>query len=94
MYSGCCRVNVNVKAGPGFEDVLPRDASGNTGGDSAAITLNDGASIADLFAALGLPEDRSCMSALNDEIVTKAQRATTILSDGDIVDVLPPLTGG
>lgn len=83
-------MKVNVKAGPGFEDVLPKGVSG----DSAEITLDQGASIADLFEALGLTEDRSCMSALNDEIVTKAQRAATSLSDGDTVDVLPPLTGG
>ncbi len=83
-------MNVTLKAGPGFEDILPANASG----DSAELLLEDGASLSELFDTIGLPEDRRCLSAVNDTIVPKAKRAATMLSDGDIVDVLPPLTGG
>jgi len=83
-------VKVTVNAGPGFEDVLPAGASN----DSAIVDLADGATVTELFTGLGLDDERRCMSAVNDTIVTRAQRAEVVLKDGDSVDILPPLTGG
>jgi len=83
-------VKVTVNAGPGFEDVLPAGATN----DSTTVELASGATLAELFADLGLDDERRCMSAVNDTIVTRAQRDELVLEDGDSVDILPPLTGG
>jgi len=83
-------MKVTLNAGPGFEELLPAGAKE----DSASVELKAGASVADLFSAIGLDEERRCMSAVNETIVTRAQRPEVVLQDGDTVDILPPLTGG
>ena len=55
--------------------------------------LDDGASIADLIALLDLSGRRLAVE-LNLEIVPRSQHATTILSDGDRVEVVHAIGGG
>ena len=55
--------------------------------------LDDGASIADLIARLELSGRRLAVE-LNLEIVPRSQHATTILSDGDRVEVVHAIGGG
>ena len=49
-----------------------------------------GATIGDLLATHGLPEGRRLTIGLNDRL---AQRDAT-LSEGDVVDILVPMSGG
>ncbi|MBU1329112.1 MAG: sulfur carrier protein ThiS [Gammaproteobacteria bacterium] len=55
--------------------------------------LDDGASIAGLIARLDLSGRRLAVE-LNLEIVPRSQHATTILSDGDRVEVVHAIGGG
>jgi len=64
------------------------------------ITVNDeprhlpaGASVADLVAALGLGPRRVAVE-LNREIVTRATYTSTVLHDGDTVEIIHFVGGG
>ncbi|MGE0718718.1 MAG: sulfur carrier protein ThiS [Alphaproteobacteria bacterium] len=54
-----------------------------------------GGSVADLVAALGMPADRPGVAiARNGEVVRRAQWPTTLLADGDAVEVVTARGGG
>ena len=69
---------------------------------SATATLNgtsrklaDGTTVADLIEFLGHdPRGRGVAAAINGEVVPRASWASTVVSDGDRVEVLTAIGGG
>jgi molybdopterin synthase catalytic subunit len=59
------------------------------GADSVTVSLPDGATAADLVAAMDLPS-RSCIVAVNREYAAPEH----VLSDADEVALIPPVSGG
>ncbi|MBP9955962.1 sulfur carrier protein ThiS [Geopseudomonas guangdongensis] len=58
-----------------------------------ALDLPDGLSVADLLARLDLAGKRVAVE-LNLDIVPRSQHATTLLGDGDRVEVVHAIGGG
>ena len=58
------------------------------------LALPDVASPSQALEALGIEQDRGLLIIVNEAIVPKAQRDTHELSDGDVMQILPPLKGG
>jgi sulfur carrier protein len=56
-------------------------------------SVDDGATLADLVAALG-QEPKALATAVNGEFVPRTARATTPLREGDAVFTFQPITGG
>lgn len=54
------------------------------------VELSDGASVADAIARLGIPAAHAKMFVSGDEHL----EATSVLRDGQEVNVFPPLAGG
>ena len=55
--------------------------------------MPDGATLADLVAALGQPP-QALATAVNGDFVPRAARASVQLRDGDAVFTFQPITGG
>ena len=83
-------MKINFKTGGMLTDVLPAGADD----DQAEIDMPEGATIIDVMARLGLPEDDFYLVILNDVVCPKTTRSTTTLSDGDELGIFPPLKGG
>lgn len=58
--------------------------------ESAQVELQAQTSIAALLVSLGVPENGWWMAAVNDQVVDES----TILHDGDHVEVFEPVGGG
>ena len=58
------------------------------------VSLAEGASLADLLAALPLPADTAYMVLLNDEKVQADDFASISVTAADAVVLLPPIKGG
>ena len=54
------------------------------------MQANEGTTIRSLLLALGVPDNHWWMAAVNDQVVDD----TTILKDGDQVEVFEPVGGG
>jgi molybdopterin synthase catalytic subunit len=74
-------MDLNVRLFAGLRD--------RAGSDHVTVTLPDGATAADLVAAMDLPS-RSCIVAVNREYVAPGQ----VLSEADEVALIPPVSGG
>jgi len=83
-------MKINFKTSSMLADVLPA----GTDDDQAEIDMPEGATIIDVMARLGLPEDDFYLVILNDMVCPKTARSTTVLSDGDELGIFPPLKGG
>ncbi len=57
---------------------------------SAELPAEDGATIADILARLGVPDGEVWMCALNDNVVYPS----TALHAGDVLEVFEPVGGG
>ena len=62
--------------------------------DEAFIDFDEGVTPIDVMTQLGLPLDDFYLVILNDAVVPKAKRATTVLVEGDTLGIFPPLKGG
>lgn len=62
--------------------------------DSAELDVAEGATVADVLRALGMPLEDRYMIALNGEVVTEGERAERALRDDDRLAIMPPLRGG
>lgn len=76
-------ISVRGRMPPGFDD----------GGDGV-VEAADGATVADVLSALGLPADEDYVALVNDEPVPPATRARRVLAGGDALTVFPPIKGG
>lgn len=59
----------------------------------AQVEVRDGATPLDVMAQLGFPAG-SYLVSVNGSVVPTAQRAATILQEGDDLALMPPLKGG
>jgi sulfur carrier protein len=57
------------------------------------ITVPEGLTLAGLLAQLGIRHDHTAV-ALNREIARRDRHATTVLRDGDRVEIVHPMAGG
>ena len=69
---------------------LRRYLPGLTAGQAQRLTLPDGATVADLLAALGVPDSESQHAFVNDFGV----ELNRVLHEGDRVGVFPQVGGG
>ena len=58
--------------------------------ETADLQVSDGTTITALLAHLAVPDDKVWMSAINDTVV----EGSTVLQDGDILEVFEPVGGG
>jgi thiamine biosynthesis protein ThiS len=61
-------------------------------GEKRTLTLRD-KNVDAVVVALGLPQERVAVE-LNGAIVTKAQRSSTAVKDGDVLEVVTLVGGG
>jgi len=83
-------ITITVKAGIGFEDLLPESVDGS----QAQFDVPLGSHLDCIADVVGLKPDEKYMTALNDTVVVKSERGATVLTAGDVVEILPPLVGG
>ncbi len=58
--------------------------------ETAALEIQEGTSVAGLLARLAVPDDKVWMSVVNDTVVD----ASTVLREGDTLEVFEPVGGG
>jgi sulfur carrier protein len=58
-----------------------------------SMEMVDGATVEDLLRQLGVRREYTAV-ALNREVTARSRYATTILQDGDRVEIVHPMTGG
>jgi molybdopterin converting factor small subunit len=84
-------VKVSVRLFASLRERLPDASRGR-----ATLELEDGASVADLLARLGIPRVQAQMVLVNGTQAPRghAERAALRLAPGDTVAIFPPLAGG
>lgn len=83
-------MNITFKTGGLLADLLPPEAED----EQTQLEVAEAATPVDVMHQLGLPEDDFYLVILNDVVIPKTQRTTTILKAGDILGIFPPLKGG
>ena len=83
-------MRITLKTASGTAKYLPPGSHGN----SAMITVADGATPSDVMSQLGLPPDGIYLVTHNGAAVTIAMRYSVTLAEGDTLAVMPPLRGG
>jgi len=58
------------------------------------LDLIEGSNLDAALQALGLGDDKSYLTLLNDDSIPTSLRATTILADGDTLTLFSPIKGG
>jgi len=84
-------MKIELRAFMKFKTYLPSDSIDG----KAMISLKDGATVADLLGALGIPLDEQKLIIINgiSRGVSGTVNAKT-LGDGDVVAIFPPAAGG
>jgi len=81
---------VNVKLGGAMVQYAPSEGSG-----SRFVQELDGQiSIQDLLDQLNVPAEQPVMIILNDAMVARPDYASTVLSNGDALALMPPIQAG
>ncbi len=83
-------MKIRIKLNARFSRFLPDHALNN----EADIDVDDNASIESVLAALNLPLDKCRLVLVNGEYSRPAERTSRQLTQGDRIDVWPPLAGG
>jgi sulfur-carrier protein len=79
-------VKVEVQLFATLQPYLPPAAVG----DHAFLELPDGSTVAQVQAALHIPDDFACLTVVNGRDAAPDQ----VLAPGDVVAMFPPLAGG
>ncbi len=79
-------MNVDVKLFSYLAKLLPPGSQNNT----AKITIEEGTTVEELLNMLNIPNDTTNVVLVN----RKYQDRKTLLNEGDVVTVFPPITGG
>jgi sulfur carrier protein ThiS len=88
-------MRITVKLVGPLADRLPANHPlGPNPRSASPLELAEGADVATLLRALGLPTDLEYFAMLNEQHVPSTELATQILHDADAVVLLPPLKGG
>lgn len=87
-------ISIKVRAGIGFEDLFPATSQDHSQAPETVLEMEAGTCLDAVADAIGLNSNERFMTALNDNIVVKGDRVVTLLRDGDVVEILPPLVGG
>jgi sulfur carrier protein ThiS len=77
-------MRVNVKLYGNLKKYLPEKK------ETALLVVDPGTTIANLLARLGVHDNLIWMTAINDTVVGPS----TVLRDGDILEVFEPVGGG
>ena len=64
------------------------------GRETVDLELIDASTLLDALTALGIGHDAGYLLIVNDAVVPKAQRGGHLLTDGDVLQILPSLKGG
>lgn len=72
-------------------DYLPRD---KCQGNELPLALADGTSIAAVIASFNLPDKLVHLVLLNGRYVAPENRSSTVLVEGDVLAIWPPIAGG
>lgn len=83
-------MRVTVKLYATLSDYLPAGSAKN----QVELTVADAATIAAVLQPFGLPPRLTHLVLLNGVFVPLAARATTVLGEGDVLAVWPPIAGG
>ena len=83
-------MRITFKTAGGMVKYLPSGSTGN----SAEITVADGATPRDVMTQLGIPPDGAYLVTHNGAAVFSAARDTVSLTEGDTLAIMPPLKGG
>jgi len=83
-------VIIKLKTGGLLGEYLPPGSATNRG----EVEIGEGATPIDVMQHLGMPMDRNYLTGVNGEIITKDQRSSRVLVDGDELSLMPPLKGG
>jgi sulfur-carrier protein len=81
---------VTVKLYAGLSRHLAESQPGLSAGAPLEVELPDGATVADLIAELGLPEDEIKVTFVNNRTCPRDRQ----LESGDEVGIFPPVGGG
>ncbi len=79
-------MRVTVKLFAGLRDYLPTDADGG----ECEMTLQSGATVDDLVARMNIPARTPKIVLINGLSRSGPQR----LTEGDVVSIIPPISGG
>ncbi len=83
-------MKIKLKTGGLLGEYLPPGSATIRG----EIEVEEGATPVDVMQQLGMPMDRTYLTGVNGEIITKDNRSTRVLIDGDELSLMPPLKGG
>ncbi len=83
-------MEISVTLFGGLRHYLPAGSSFN----KCSISLDDGASLADLLGKLPIPSEKPFLVLLNDEKVSGQNYGDITIQDDDSVVLLPPIKGG
>lgn len=84
-------MNVTLKLYATLSDYLPEEAKKK---NELALTLPDGATVAQVIEEHQLPEKLVHLVLINGFYVPPAQRADRRLREGDVLALWPPIAGG
>jgi molybdopterin synthase sulfur carrier subunit len=79
-------MRVTVKLHATLKKYLPPGSSG----DGIELEVTEGATVADVIERLGIPAKHAGMLVSEDEYL----ESTTVVRDGQEIDIFPPLAGG
>ncbi len=83
-------MQISVKLVGTFAKYLPSPNQGNT----VDLDVDSGTTAAQLVSILGLPEHQPFIVSVNDGIVPRSDRDSTVLQSTDSIKIIPPLKGG
>jgi len=81
---------VSVKLGGAMVKYAPKGQPGNT----HDILLPALKSVESILDELNVPAEQPLMVILNDTMVARTEYASTLLSDGDTLSLMPPIQAG
>lgn len=83
-------VEVNVKLGGAMVQYAPADRPGS----KHVFELQQDTTVQDLLDRLQVPVEQPLMIILNDAMIARPDYATTVLTNGDALALMPPIQAG
>ncbi len=84
-------MKITFKLYASLTDYLPPQARGD---NQVQLDVAPGATIAQVSEPFGLPNKLVHLVLVNGVYVPPAERATRVLSEGDVLAIWPPIAGG